>query len=43
VAAAGTAVLVDDAEPVAALAYADLALRADADGSLVLDELVVAA
>ena len=43
VAAAGTAVLVDDAEPVAALAYADLALRADADGSLVLDELVLAA
>ena len=43
VAAAGTAVLVDDAEPVAALAYADLALRTDADGSLVLDELVVAA
>jgi hypothetical protein len=36
-------VLVDDAEPVAALAYADLALRADADGGLVLDELVVAA
>jgi ABC-type uncharacterized transport system ATPase subunit len=43
VATAGTAVLVDDSEPVAALAYADLALRADADGSLVLDELVVAA
>ncbi len=43
VAASGTAVLVDDAEPVAALAYADLALRADADGSLVLDELVLAA
>ena len=43
VAAAGTAVLVDDAEPVAALAYADLALRADADGSLELDELVLAA
>jgi hypothetical protein len=43
VAAAGTAVVVDDAEPVAALAYADLALRADADGGLVLDELVVAA
>ena len=43
VAAAGPAVLVDDAELEAALAYADLALRADADGSLVLDELVVAA
>lgn len=42
-AAAGTAVLVDDGEPVAALAYADVALRAAADGTLALDDLAVAA
>ena len=39
VARAGTAVLVDDVDPVAALAVADSALRVGADGSLSADEL----
>jgi hypothetical protein len=39
VAAAGAAVLVDDAEPVAALAYADVALRVGGDGEAALEEL----
>jgi hypothetical protein len=38
-AAAGPAVLVDDADPVAALAVADGALRAGADGSLRTEEI----
>ena len=38
-AAAGPAVLVDDADPVAALAVADGALRAGLDGSVEADEL----
>jgi hypothetical protein len=38
-AAAGPAVLVDDTDPIAALAVADTALRASADGSLQADEL----
>lgn len=38
-AAAGPAVLVDDADPVAALAVADGALRAGADGSVWMDDL----
>ncbi len=38
-AAAGPAVLVDDADPVAALAVADGALRAGADGSVQVDTL----
>lgn len=38
-AAAGPAVLVDDADPVAALAVADGALRAGADGSLRAEEI----
>jgi hypothetical protein len=38
-AAAGPAVLVDDADPVAALAVADNALRVDLDGSVVADDL----
>ena len=41
VARAGTAVLVDDVDPVAALAVADSAVRVDADGSLGADELSV--
>ena len=39
VARAGTAVLVDDVDPVAALAVADSALRVDADGALGADDL----
>jgi hypothetical protein len=39
-AAGGPAVLVDDADPVAALAVADGALRASADGSVLFDDLV---
>jgi hypothetical protein len=39
VAATGAAVLVDDAEPVAALAYADVALRVGPDGAPALEEL----
>ena len=39
VARAGTAVLVDDVDPVAALAVADGALRVDADGSVGADDL----
>ncbi len=42
-AAAGPAVLVDDADPVAALAVADGALRAGADGSVQVDTLGAAA
>jgi hypothetical protein len=38
-AAAGPAVLVDDADPVAALAVADAALRAGLDGSVLVDDL----
>jgi hypothetical protein len=38
-AAAGPAVLVDDVDPVAALAVADGALRAELDGSVVVDAL----
>ncbi len=38
-AAGGPAVLVDDADPVAALAIADGALRASADGSVQFDDL----
>jgi alpha-D-ribose 1-methylphosphonate 5-triphosphate synthase subunit PhnL len=38
-AAAGPAVLVDDADPVAVLAVADAALRAGLDGSIVVDDL----
>lgn len=38
-AAAGPAVLVDDVDPVAALAVADAALRAGPDGSVVADDL----
>jgi len=38
-AAAGPAVLVDDADPVAALAVADGALRTGLDGSVVVDDL----
>lgn len=38
-AAAGPAVLVDDVDPVAALAVADGALRASADGSVSMDDL----
>ncbi len=40
VARTGTAVLVDDVDPVAALAVADGALRVGADGSLGADDLV---
>lgn len=36
---AGTAVLVDDVDPVAALAVADSALRVGADGSVGVDDL----
>jgi hypothetical protein len=39
VAGAGTAVLVDDVDPVAALAVADAALRVAADGSIGADDL----
>jgi hypothetical protein len=38
-ATAGAAVLVDDADPVAALAVADGALRVGADGSVSMDDL----
>ena len=38
-AASGPAVLVDDADPIAALAVADGALRASADGSVLMDDL----
>ena len=38
-AAAGPAVLVDDVDPVAALAVADAALRATPDGSVAVDDL----
>jgi hypothetical protein len=38
-AAGGAAVMVDDADPVAALAVADCALRAGLDGSIAMDEL----
>lgn len=38
----GTAVLVDDADPVAALAVADGALRASADGTVAADDLATA-
>ena len=38
-AAAGPAVIVDDADPIAALAVADDALRAGADGSVSMDAL----
>ena len=38
-AAAGPAVLVDDVDPVAALAVADGALRADPDGSVAVEDL----
>jgi hypothetical protein len=38
-AAGGPAVLVDDADPVAALAVADGALRASPDGSVLFDDL----
>jgi hypothetical protein len=38
-AAGGPAVLVDDTDPVAALAVADGALRAGADGSVLFDDL----
>ena len=41
VARAGTAVLVDDVDPVAALAVADSALRVGADGSIGADDLVL--
>lgn len=41
VAQAGTAVLVDDVDPVAALAVADSALRVAADGSIGVDELTL--
>jgi hypothetical protein len=41
-AAAGPAVLVDDADPVAALAVADGALRAGLDGSVQVDDLASA-
>lgn len=41
VARAGTAVLVDDVDPVAALAVADSALRVGADGSVDADELAL--
>jgi hypothetical protein len=41
VAQAGTAVLVDDVDPVAALAVADSALRVGADGSIGVDDLVL--
>lgn len=40
VAADGVAVLVDDVDPVAALAVADGALRVDADGGLTPEELL---
>ena len=39
IAAAGPAVLVDDTDPVAALAVADGALRVGLDGSVVVDDL----
>ena len=39
-AASGVAVLVDDTDPVAALASADVALRVAADGSLSVDSLL---
>jgi hypothetical protein len=39
VARTGTAVLVDDVDPVAALAVADGALRVGADGSIGADDL----
>ena len=38
-AATGAAVLVDDVDPIAALAVADTALRVGADGSLAVDDL----
>ena len=41
VARAGTAVLVDDVDPVAALAVADSALRVGADGSIGADDLAL--
>jgi ABC-type hemin transport system ATPase subunit len=41
VARAGAAVLVDDVDPVAALAVADSALRVGADGTVGADELTV--
>jgi ABC-type ATPase involved in cell division len=41
VARAGTAVLVDDVDPVAALAVADSALRVGADGSVGTDDLTL--
>jgi ABC-type hemin transport system ATPase subunit len=41
VARAGAAVLVDDVDPVAALAVADSALRVGADGSLGADDLLL--
>ena len=41
VARAGTAVLVDDVDPVAALAVADGALRVGADGSVDADDLAL--
>ena len=41
-AATGVAVLVDDLDPVAALATADVALRVGADGSLAADSLLPA-
>ena len=41
VARAGTAVLVDDVDPVAALAVADSALRVGADGSVGADDLAL--
>lgn len=42
VARAGTAVLVDDVDPVAALAVADSALRVEADGTSAVDGLGLA-
>jgi hypothetical protein len=42
-AATGTAVLVDDVDPVAALAVADAALRVRADGALSVEDLAVPA
>jgi hypothetical protein len=41
VARSGTAVLVDDVDPVAALAVADSALRVGADGSVGADDLAI--
>ncbi len=42
-AAGGAAVLVDDADPVAVLAVADAALRVGDDGTVVLEDLALAA